>query len=498
MVTTEVEGVGPAFVCYDDELAFYERYELCKNPGAIMAAAGVRKALINFAGAGGCDTLARNVRTDQSVDASYAKICSWTHSQDDVVFGTGGAKIQGALEYELDRAKPGAFDIGFIVAACAPSMVGDDIEGIAHGLQEKYGIPMIACDGAGFRGSYVDGADDIYAQLIGKIAKEAAPEAGRVNLVGPHLVGSKNWKNDLEEIKRLLQALGLTINCVLTNDTPLSDIQGFFRAEASIMLSFEELPRFKKACAGRSTRIIGQELLPPYGSVNTEQWLQAIAGELGVEKGKVDSLLGEDYRRVARILSGNYNSSWVLQGLLNRYAAILAPASFGAALARSLLYDFHIFPKVVALYYTSPEAFERAKKCLGELEGDITVLGNPNRLDVADLAMQKNVDFALGQRSDRQMFESIGITHLPLAFPYYFNQFCFIPWPYAGIRGTLNLVSELATLFNELTHEKGKWRYYPYSPIDQKYHLSERFIAPEPELRTLEIDNWPRRARERG
>lgn len=443
--------------------AFVERFELSMNTGSVEAAAGIRRVLIYSAAAAGCNITARMIRNSQSVDASYAKVMSWGLTETDVVYG-GLDKCLQSLETELDRKKD-AYDLVLIVAGDASSLIGDDIQAAAASLEARYGLPALALDAPGFKGSWVDGADLLYTEVVKKLGRnDVQPQEKMVNLIGTHLSGSKNWKNDLEEIKRLLAELGLTVNCVLTNDTPVKAIENFFQAQASIYMTFEELPLFKRLCQDRGMRIVAQDLVPPYGCGSTENWLYALADEFGLYRKKAEEILRKDYQRVARIFRGNYNSSWVFEGISGRSAAILAPVTFGTALANLLFYDFNIYPRVVALYHTSEEALKIAQSHLSE-ELSCTVLSNPNRREVAELVTEMDVDFVFGMLSDRQLFESLGRSHCSMAGPYFFNNFIFIPWPYTGIRGMLYVASELAMLFNNHTHARDKWLAFPYFPV---------------------------------
>ena len=67
------------------------------------------------------------------------------------------------------------------------------------------------------------------------------------------------------------------------------------------------------------------------------------------------------------MLTADYTSSWIMHSLAGQHVAVLGEAPFAAAMARSLLFDFNMRPRVIGLKAASQRALEVARSQLEEM-----------------------------------------------------------------------------------------------------------------------------------
>ncbi|OGH99759.1 MAG: hypothetical protein A2104_07970 [Candidatus Melainabacteria bacterium GWF2_32_7] len=448
--------------------------------GSTLTASGIKNTLIIFHGISGCNIEATHFRSDQIPGGGYIPVISTGLNEADCIQG-GTEKLLLTLRTSINQAIAGNKipEIVFVLTSDAASIVGDDIKTAARIVEEETGVKVIALDTPGFAGGLVHGTDAVLAELLRLqtchcerseaihptitnkwIASSQAPRndnfvKNKINLIAPHLIGSKNWTNDTDEIIRLLQGADIQVNLNLCRNFDLNDISQFAEAKFNYVLSSEELRNFEKICSNINFDMVKENLPLPIGIANTEEWLLKFAQKLGsVEKAK--EILVEDQKFVQKQLKFNYNFSWMSTLMYGKRCGILAHAKFGASVARCMLWDFGIVPKVIGLIAETDRAEKEALELLKEIENqaEFTVLINPSYFDYGNHLKQAEVDFAIGSIQDKPLCIGHKIPHLSLAGFNFFNQYNFIPFPSFGIRGVLGLMSELSVVMEEAFYLK--------------------------------------------
>lgn len=424
--------------------------------GSTLTASGIKNALIIFHGISGCNIEAVHFRSDQIPGGSYVPIIPTGLNEADCIQG-GNEKLLSTLRDSINQAiarnKPP--EIVFVLTSDATSIVGDDIKTAAKVVEEETGVKIIALDTPGFAGGLVHGTDIALSELLHSFSINNSDKNNSINLISPHLMGSKNWTNDTDEIIRLLEGAGIQVNLNMSRKLDLKDISRFAESKFNYILSSEELVNFEKICSDLNSEII-KEILPlPVGIANTEEWLLAFAKKYGNVKKAKETLI-KDQKFIQKQLRFNYNFSWMSTLMHGKKCGILAHAKFGASLARCLLWDFGIIPKVIGLIAETDRAIEEAIELLKPIENqaEFTVLINPSYFDYGNCLKQSEVDFAIGSIHDKPLCVGHKIPHLSLCGFNFFNQYNFIPYPNFGIKGTLGLLTELSALMEEAFYLK--------------------------------------------
>ena len=429
--------------------------------GSTLTVSGIKNALIIFHGISGCNIEATHFRSDQIPGGSYVPVIPTGLNEADCIQG-GNEKLlltlRNSINQAISRKKPP--EVVFILTSDATAIVGDDIKVAAKVVEEETGVKIIGLDTPGFTGGLVHGTDISLSALLEchseSISRNCQSNNNKsINLIAPHLLGSKNWTNDTDEIIRMLQQADIQLNLNMTRNFDLKDVSRFTEAEFSYILSSEELTNFEKICSDLNSKILKENLPLPIGVANTEEWLLKIAEKFGnIEKAK--EVLVQDQKFVQSQLRLNYNFSWMSTLMYGKRCGILAHAKFGASLARCLLWDFGIIPKVIGLVAETDRAMDEAIELLEVIKNQVkfTVLINPSYFDYINHLKTAEVDFAIGSIQDKPLCIGQKIPHLSLAGFNFFNQYNFIPWPNFGIRGTLGLLTELSGVMEEAFYLK--------------------------------------------
>jgi len=317
--------------------------------GAAQTAAGIRNTAVVMHAPLGCNTTATHLRSDMIPDGAYVPIVATGLDPNDVVTGAKEILIRTLNDViDMRMMKVERSELIWVMAGCATSIIGDDIQGAAQQIEKEKGVKVVALDVPGFKGGFSVGAELVYNALLDNYVEAYDGEKEGLNLVGTNLMGSKNWVNDVKEIKRLLEAADIKVHCTLAHATSVEEVRQMSRAKANYMLTSEEMPLFAKHCERVGLENWGQDLVLPIGVANTEEWYIKIAERFGnVDKAKRQMV--KDMERVKKILRANYNASWMLSYISSKQVAIIGFAPFAAALTRYLFWDLNARPRVVAL-----------------------------------------------------------------------------------------------------------------------------------------------------
>ena len=201
-----------------------------------------------------------------------------THmSEDDVVMGDV-TRLEDAI-VELDKSY--APKVIFVVASSVTAVIGTDIKGVCHYMQNEVKAKLVAFEQGGFRGDYSIGLAETYKLLVRNLPKkDVAQEAGVYNIIG-----ASAWRyrmaSDIWEVKSLLdEALGLSCNACLCCDTSVEELEDMGLAQVNIVLGNEGLAAAKYLQEKFGTPYV---YAVPYGYNGTLSFLAQVGEAVGRE-----------------------------------------------------------------------------------------------------------------------------------------------------------------------------------------------------------------------
>jgi light-independent protochlorophyllide reductase subunit B len=189
------------------------------------------------------------------------------------------ALFQQAARDAVDRFAPQALLVG---ASCTAELIQDDPAGLAAAL--RLPIPVVALELPSYQRKEHWGAAETFYQLVRTMCATAMPARERqqpsVNLLGPTALGFRH-RDDVIEVTRLIESLGVTINVVAPLGATPADLARLPEADFNICL----YPEIADTTCRWLERQYGQKTVRtvPIGQGATRDFIAEVAALAGVD-----------------------------------------------------------------------------------------------------------------------------------------------------------------------------------------------------------------------
>ncbi len=161
-------------------------------------------------------------------------------TEQDVIMGRSEKRLFHSIKQAVDSYAPAAV---FVYNTCVPALIGDDVEAICKAAAEKWGVPVVPVDGAGFYGTKNLGnriaGESMVRHVIGTREPDPLPagsERPGIQVHDVNLIGEYNIAGELWHVLPLLDELGLRVLCTLSGDARFREVQTMHRAEVNMMV----------------------------------------------------------------------------------------------------------------------------------------------------------------------------------------------------------------------------------------------------------------------
>ncbi|NPU93496.1 MAG: nitrogenase iron-molybdenum cofactor biosynthesis protein NifE [Gammaproteobacteria bacterium] len=161
-------------------------------------------------------------------------------TEQDIIMGRAEKRLFHAIKQAVEDYAPPAI---FVYNTCVPALIGDDIDAICKSATERWNVPVVPVDAAGFYGTKNLGnriaGEAMVKYVVGTREPDPLPEASvrpgirvhDVNLVGEYNIAGEFWY-----VLPLLDELGLRVLCTLSGDARFREVQSMHRAEVNMMV----------------------------------------------------------------------------------------------------------------------------------------------------------------------------------------------------------------------------------------------------------------------
>jgi len=416
----------------------HDPYMRCALYGAAQTALGVRGCCVLSHSPQGCYQLVETAFGWQDADYTETLTLCTKLCEDEIVHGGEELLARTILE-----ARELHVPIMFIVTACGPEIVGDDIVAVCEEMSTQVDFQIVPILCAGFRGDQNRGTDIALETILKHLVTDDGAGRGRegkvprsVCLIAPHANANPTWMGDLAWVKEVLTQMGGTVVATLTHDTPLSDFEKVPQAEGCIVLSHDAGQQAAEVLAERYGIEPWCQGLPlPVGFTNTRTWLAELGRRLGAER--------EAQRIVAQgeqVVVETCRRRWLEQSGMHRApSAIVADATVGIPLVRFLTEDLEIIPTLVCLRSGQAGTRELLERELAELSLDPKVVYNTDVYQARSALAEVGPEMVFGSNVERHAVEELGIPFvLQVVNPTW--RFRMVDRAYFGYGGMLNLI----------------------------------------------------------
>ena len=248
------------------ELKMKEIHKPSAFEGALWTALGMKDARVIYHAPPGCyisqhmDALMHEYPFElYTTSLSYANVMQGAESQ-----------LEDVLRKSISR-KPQP-QLVVIVTSPVVEITGDDVEGVVEKVGNKNCVVIRPPIG----GNLHAGREKALSTLISIMDPAVKKIDKTVNFIGPTL-DTFNWRADVFELKRMLSAVGIKINAVLTGGSRVSDIINAPRASLNLCL-------YPYDCGIETAKIMQTKFGIPYlaghvpiGFKESAAWLEEIA-----------------------------------------------------------------------------------------------------------------------------------------------------------------------------------------------------------------------------
>lgn len=295
-----------------------------------------------------------------------------------------------------------------LVNCCVGVTIGEDIEGVAENIRSQVDSEILTISSAGYQGDVSDGYSISLTRLADLIEEPDLKVDNSVNLVG--------WfSNDsnLDEMKRLLKLVGVSVNSVFTAGTNLDAIRKASNAVRNIIVS-------EPAGLGAAEKMNDRFGIPhvtglvaaPYGIEGTAQWLRTIAAEFGSES-RAERIIEEEAAAARRAIEP-------IAAELKGKRAIIVSNPEKAVPFTQFISELGMTP--VAVGYTSkstPGLDDALRRTNDSYNVKPQLLRDINYYQIEELLADEKPDVLLSGSSWNHAFlvEKFGVPLVPVSYP---------------------------------------------------------------------------------
>lgn len=353
--------------------------------------------------------------------------------------------FQDAAREAIDRFKPQALMVG---ASCTAELIQDDPAGLTEAMELD--CPVIPLELPSYQRKENWGAAESFYQLVRTLADPSLKPRGGArklaNILGPTALGFRH-RDDVVEVRRILDTLGVEVNCVAPLGATPADLAQLGAADFNIVL----YPEIGEEAARWLERTFGQPVVRtvPIGVGATREFIAEIAALAGVDPA---SALGHDSSRMpwwSRSVDSTY--------LTGKRVFIFGDATHAVAAARIASEELGF--EVCGLGCYNRE-FARELRTAAARYG-VEPLITDDHLAVEEAIAAASPELVLGTQMERHIAKRLGFPCAVISAPVHVQDFPARHSPQMGFEGAnvifdswvhplvMGLEEHLLTMFRE-------------------------------------------------
>lgn len=330
------------------------------------------------------------------------------------------------------RFRPQAMIVG---ASCTAELIQDDPGGLAKALDLP--IPVIPLELPAYQKKENWGASETFYRLVRALAGAPAPrparEPGRrplCNILGPTALGFRH-RDDLIEIRRLLDTLGIAVNVVAPLGATPADLGRLRDADFNVVL----YPETARSAADYLKKAFGQPFTQtiPIGVGGTRRFVEEVAGLAGIDPAPVLDGSGSRLPWYSRSVDSTY--------LTGKRVFVFGDATHAIGIARVAAKELGFTLVGLGTYGREFAREVRAEAA----EHGIEALVTDDYLDVEAAIRAAAPELVLGTQMERHVAKRLGIPCAVISAPVHVQDFPARYAPQMGFEGA-------NVLFDTLVH----------------------------------------------
>ncbi len=332
-----------------------------------------------------------------------------------------------AAREAYDRFRPSLMLVG---SSCTAELIQDDPAGIAKAID--FPVPVVSLDLSSYQHKENWGAAETFYQIVraccgaktpvnGKAAATSVePKTKSCNLLGPTALGFRH-RDDVTEITRLLERLGVRVNVTAPLGAAPSDLARLGDADFNVVL----FPEIAGSAARWLEKTFGQPMVTtvPIGIGATRDFVREVAALAGVDPTPV--LAAEESRLpwYSRSVDSTY--------LTNKRVFIFGDATHVIAAARVASEELGFTVVGVGTY---SREFAREVRAVASKHG-VTALITDDHLAVEESIAALQPDLVLGTQMERHIAKRLRLPCAVISAPVHVQDYPARYSPQMGFEG---------------------------------------------------------------
>ncbi|SDA21772.1 nitrogenase molybdenum-iron protein beta chain [Ruminococcus sp. YE71] len=254
-------------------------------------------------------------------------------------------------------------DLFVVLTGCTSDIIGDDIASVAERYQEE-GKPVVYAETGGFKSnnysSHSTVVNAIIDQYVDKYRVGEGVEKGLVNVFSSIPDQDPYWEGNLEELKRILEGIGLKVNILFgSRSGGLDEWKTIPNAQLNIVADAWTGVKIAK----HLERKYGTPYLHfpyfPVGGEQTSDFLRRVADAVGADKKLTEQFIKKEEERFYIYLERM--ADFILEFKYNiprRFYSVL-DSSYAVGMSKFLVNELGILPSGVFISDNTPEKFQK-------------------------------------------------------------------------------------------------------------------------------------------
>ena len=324
-----------------------------------------------------------------------------------------------AVREAYERFRPQALLVG---ASCTAELIQDDPAGLARALDLP--VPVVPLELPSYQRKEHWGAAETFYQLVRCLAQpdvRRAPGGGpRCNILGPLALGFRH-RDDLREVRALLERLGIAVNVVAPLGASPHDLGRLGDADFNVVL----YPEIAATAARWLERGFGQPWTKavPIGVRGTQAFVREVAGLAGIDPAPAldDPLSRSPW--YARSVDSTY--------LTGKRVFVFGDATHAVAAAQVAAHEFGF--QVVGLGTYLRESAREVRDAARDF--DLEPLITDDYLEVEARIADLQPELVLGTQMERHIAKRLGLPCAVISAPVHVQDFPARHSPQMGYEG---------------------------------------------------------------